>query len=119
MLESGVKHGTAGAGPAGKVLHDLLAGLGLPRTSFSTENTNFTGLEEGEKEPEMIHRPRDGGGHDAVRKLTGQLYCQIDGFVLNTESAGVLSCQWVLGIRTPEGCLAPVFLWLKGEPCSN
>lgn len=30
MLESGVKHGAGGAGPAGQVPHDLLAGLGLP-----------------------------------------------------------------------------------------
>lgn len=29
MLESGVKHGAGGAGPARQVPHDLLAGLGL------------------------------------------------------------------------------------------
>lgn len=30
VLESGVKHGAAGAGPASQVPQDLLAGLGLP-----------------------------------------------------------------------------------------
>ena len=77
------------------------------------------GLEEGEKEPEMILRPRDGGRHDAVRELMGQLYCQLDTFVLYTKSARVLSCQCVLDVRTPAGRLAPTSLWLKGEPCSN
>lgn len=79
----------------------------------------FTSLEEREKEPETILRPRDRGRHDAVRELMGQLYSQLDRFVLNTKLAGVLSCQWVLDVRTPEDHLAPAFLQLKGEPCSN
>lgn len=53
----------------------------------------FTGLEKGEKEPEMILRLTDGGRHDAARELMGQLYCQLDRFLLNTKPAGVLSCQ--------------------------